>query len=220
MVVVLCLVPLAWLLGTFPSAAARRPRPRPRRPEGGLGQPRRVERRRGCSAGRPGSSCCSPTSRKGALAAGVGLALGGRRGAFAPRRRRRRRPHVPDPYRKGGKGVATAARRARRAVPARSSSGSRSCGSSSRAVLHKASLASLACAVAVPGRGRRAPGYDSWEHRGRVGARGCLVIARHLGNIRRSVRGARRSISARSADGARYRRGVRSADADPSHARR
>ena len=47
-----------------PERRARRPRQGPRHHHRRLGQPRRVERRRGCSAGSTARSCSPPTSRR------------------------------------------------------------------------------------------------------------------------------------------------------------
>ena len=114
LVVALC-VPLAWLLGTFPSAQlVARAHGRDVLKEG---------------SGNPGASNVARLLgwraaaivllldfAKGALAAGAGMVIGGRPGACRARRRGRRRPHVPDlpqgrqRHRDGG-------RRARRAVP-------------------------------------------------------------------------------------------------------
>ena len=71
---------------------------------------------RGSSAGGPARSCCSLDFAKGAIAAGVGLAVGGRAGACVARRRGGGRPHVPA-LPQGRQGRGGGGRRARRAVP-------------------------------------------------------------------------------------------------------
>src|SRR4051812_45120575 len=181
--VVVVLVPLAWLLGTFPSAVlVARAHGRDITAEGS-GNPgaSNVSRLFGWKAG---LLVLVLDFAKGALAAGVGMAVDGRGAAFALGVAAVVGHTLPF-YRKGGKGVATAGGALVVLYPvivvglglvwfviAR--------------VLHKASLASLLCSIAFP-LAVLAMGYDSWEV-GAVAALAVLVIARHAGNIRRLVR--------------------------------
>jgi len=181
MLLVALLVPLAWLLGTFPSA--------------GL-----VARARGIDitsqgSGNPGAT---NTARvlgwragllvlvldfsKGAIAAGVGLAVGGRAGAFALGIAAMV-GHIFPLYRKGGKGIAVGAGVLIVLYPlvvlglvvvfiviAR--------------VFHKVSLASLVCTILFPLAVLATGNYSAWEV-ALLGALAVLVIARHSANIRR-----------------------------------
>ena len=174
------LVPFAWLLGTFPSAVlVARARGRDIMTEG---------------SGNPGTSNVARLLgwrwgllvlvldfSKGALAAGIGLAVGGRIGAYALGAAAIV-GHTYPLFRKGGKGVAAAAGALVVLYPlivvglavvwvviAR--------------VLHKASLASLLCTVLFP-VAVFAFGYARWEVIA-VSALAVLVVARHAGNIRR-----------------------------------
>jgi acyl phosphate:glycerol-3-phosphate acyltransferase len=197
MVVVLCLLPVAYLLGTFPSAAL-------------------VARSRGIDITKSGSGNpgASNTTRllgwklglvvlladigKGALAAGVGLALDGHRGAYLlgvaavlghvfPVTR----------HFKGGRGVATAAGALVVVFPlvilvlgvvwiviARG--------------FRKASIASLVCAVLFPTI--VAITGSSWGDIAVASGLGLLVIARHFSNVRRLIRGEEHGLGG-SADG-------------------
>jgi acyl phosphate:glycerol-3-phosphate acyltransferase len=197
MVVVLCLIPVAYLLGTFPSAAL-------------------VARSRGiditkAGSGNPGAS---NTTRllgwklglvvlladigKGALAAGIGLALDGHRGAYILGVAAVL-GHVFPVTRsfKGGRGVATAAGALVVVFPlvilvlgivwfaiARG--------------LKKASIASLVVAVLFPTI--VAIGGASWGDIAVASGLGLLVIARHLSNVRRLIRGEEHGLGG-SADG-------------------
>jgi glycerol-3-phosphate acyltransferase PlsY len=183
MLAVALLVPVAWLLGTFPTAML-------------------VARVHGVDilregSGNPGASNVARTLgwgwgtfvmaadfAKGALAAGAGLWIEGRLGAFALGSAAVV-GHTFPLYRKGGKGVAAAGGALTLLYPwivlalavvwvviAR--------------VLHKASLASLLATIAFPiavGFG----GYDLWEAAA-VSALAVLVIVRHAANIRRLLR--------------------------------
>ena len=180
MLVVALLVPVAWLLGTFPSAALV-----------GKAHGRDITRE---GSGNPGAS---NTMRvlgwragllvllidiaKGAAAAEVGLAVGGRAGAVVLGAAAVL-GHTFPLYRKGGKGIATAGGALLVLYPlialplavvwfvvAR--------------VLHKASLASLLCAVLFP-IAVWAFGYALWEVAATV-AIAVFVITRHWANIRR-----------------------------------
>jgi glycerol-3-phosphate acyltransferase PlsY len=198
MVVVLCLIPLAYLLGTFPSAAL-------------------VARSRGiditkAGSGNPGAS---NTTRllgwklglvvlladigKGAIAAGVGLALDGHRGAYILGVAAVLGHVFPVTRRfKGGRGVATAAGALVVVFPlivlvlgvvwfviARG--------------LHKASIASLVCAVLFPTVVAVTGG--SWGDIAVASGLGLLVIVRHLSNVRRLIRGEEHGLGGSADDG-------------------
>ena len=180
---VAALVPVAWLLGTFPSAQLVA------RAHGhdvlkeGSGNPgaSNVARLLGWHAG---ALVLLLDFSKGALAAGAGMLVGGRPGAFALGVAAVV-GHTLPLYRKGGKGVATAGGALVVLYPlivvglavvwfviAR--------------LLHKASLASLLATVLFP-VAVVALHYDTWEIVV-VAALAVLVIARHVGNIRRLLR--------------------------------
>ncbi len=176
-------VPVAWLLGTFPSALlVARAHGRDVLTEGS-GNPgaSNVARLLGWRAG---ALVLLLDFAKGAIAAGGGLAIGGRAGAFALGVGAVV-GHTFPIFRKGGKGVAAAGGALVVLYPlivvglavvwvvvAR--------------VLHKASLASLLATVLFP-VAVAVFRYDAWEI-GVVAALAVLVIARHLGNIRRLLR--------------------------------
>jgi glycerol-3-phosphate acyltransferase PlsY len=183
MLVVALLVPVAWLLGTFPSALlVARAHGRDILKEGS-GNPgaSNVARLLGWRAG---ALVLLLDFSKGAIAAGVGMLVGGRAGACALAVAAVV-GHTFPIYRKGGKGVATAGGALVVLYPlivvglgvvwfvvAR--------------VLHKASLASLLTTVLFP-VAVGVFGYDVWEIVV-VAALAVLVIIRHLGNIRRLLR--------------------------------
>jgi glycerol-3-phosphate acyltransferase PlsY len=180
---VVVLVPLAWLLGTFPSALL-------------------VARAHGVDitavgSGNPGASNVSRLLgwkaglvvllldfAKGALAAGVGMAVDGRGAAFALGVAAVI-GHTLPLYRKGGKGVATAGGALVILYPA-IVVGLGMVWFVIARVLRKASLASLLCTIAFPVT-VLAMGYELWEVAA-VSALAVLVIVRHAGNIRRLVR--------------------------------
>src|SRR6476659_8746036 len=183
MLAVVLLVPVAWLLGTFPSAVlvARAHGHDVLREGSGNPGASNVARLVGWRAGALVLVC---DFAKGALAAGVGDAVGGRVGAFALGVAAIV-GHTFPIYRKGGKGVATAGGALVVLYPlivvglavvwfvvAR--------------LLHKASLASLHTTVLFP-VAVGVFGYDVWEIVV-VAALAVLVIIRHLGNIRRLLR--------------------------------
>ncbi len=192
LVVALC-VPLAWLLGTFPSAQiVARAHGRDVLKEGS-GNPgaSNVARLLGWRAGALVLLC---DFAKGAIAAGAGYAIGGRPGAFALGVAAIV-GHTFPLYRKGGKGIATGAGALIVLYPlivlglavvwvvvAR--------------VLHKASLASLLCTVLFP-VAVIAMRYDTWEIV-IIAALAVLVIGRHLGNIRRLLRRQENDLGASS----------------------
>jgi glycerol-3-phosphate acyltransferase PlsY len=183
MLVVALLVPVAWLLGTFPSALlVARAHGRDILKEGS-GNPgaSNVARLLGWRAG---ALVLLLDFSKGAIAAGAGMLVGGSAGACALAVAAVV-GHTFPIYRKGGKGVATAGGALVVLYPlivvglgvvwfvvAR--------------VLHKASLASLLTTVLFP-VAVGVFGYDVWEIVV-VAALAVLVIIRHLGNIRRLLR--------------------------------
>jgi acyl phosphate:glycerol-3-phosphate acyltransferase len=181
--VVALLVPLAWLLGTFPSAnlvARAKGRDIQREGSGNPGASN-VGRLLGW---RYGAVVMLMDFAKGALTAGVGLAVIGRPGAYILGAAAVL-GHMFPLYRKGGKGVAAAAGMLVVLFPvivvglfvvwlvvAR--------------LLKKASLASLLVTVLFPVTVAVA-GYDLWEV-AVLGALAVLVILRHAANIRRLLR--------------------------------
>jgi glycerol-3-phosphate acyltransferase PlsY len=183
MLVTLLVVPLAWLLGTFPSAQlVARAHGRDILEEGS-GNPgaSNVARLLGWRAG---ALVLLLDFSKGAIAAGAGYLIGGRGGACALGVAAVI-GHTFPIYRKGGKGVAAAGGALVVLYPlivvglavvwfvvAR--------------LLHKASLASLLTTVLFP-VAVGVLGYDVWEIVV-VAALAVLVIIRHLGNIRRLLR--------------------------------
>jgi glycerol-3-phosphate acyltransferase PlsY len=192
MLAVVLLVPVAWLLGTFPSAVlvARAHGHDVLREGSGNPGASNVARLVGWRAGALVLVC---DFAKGALAAGVGYAVGGRPGAFALGLAAIV-GHTFPLYRKGGKGVATAAGALVVLYPlivlglavvwfvvAR--------------LLHKASLASL-LGVVLFWIAAVAMGYDLWEIV-LLSALAILVISRHFGNIRRLLRRQENDLGAR-----------------------
>jgi glycerol-3-phosphate acyltransferase PlsY len=183
MLVTLLVVPLAWLLGTFPSAQlVARAHGRDILEEGS-GNPgaSNVARLLGWRAG---ALVLLLDFSKGAIAAGAGYLIGGRGGACALGVAAVI-GHTFPIYRKGGKGVAAAGGALVVLYPlivvglavvwfvvAR--------------LLHKASLASLLTTILFP-VAVGVFGYDVWEIVV-VSALALLVIIRHLGNIRRLLR--------------------------------
>jgi len=184
--VVGCLIPVAYLLGTFPSAAL-------------------VARARGHDilhegSGNPGAS---NTFRvlgwkaglvvlildigKGAAAAGVGLAIDGHRGAFVLGVAAVL-GHVFPIQRKlhGGRGVATAAGVLVVVFPIETAVVGAVWFAIARG-LRKASVASIVCAIAFPAIVALRDG--SALDLAVTGGLAALVIARHLSNLRRLVRG-------------------------------
>jgi glycerol-3-phosphate acyltransferase PlsY len=183
MVADVLLVPVAWLLGTFPSAqlvARAHGRDILREGSGNPGASN-VHRLLGWRAG---AFVLLLDFAKGALAAGAGLAVGGRAGACILGVAAVV-GHTYPLYRKGGKGVAAAGGALVVLYPfiviglgvtwfviAR--------------VLHKASLASLLATILFPVAVLVA-GYERWEV-GVVGGLALLVVIRHSANIRRLLR--------------------------------
>jgi glycerol-3-phosphate acyltransferase PlsY len=183
MLFVAALVPIAWLLGTFPSALlVARAHGRDILAEGS-GNPgaSNVHRLLGWKAG---ALVLLLDFAKGAAAAGTGLAIGGRAGACILGVAAVV-GHTYPLYRKGGKGVAAAGGALIVLYPfvvlglgavwflvAR--------------VLHKASLASLLATILFP-IAVLVLGYDRWEV-GVVAGLALLVVVRHAANIRRLLR--------------------------------
>ncbi|MDQ1509690.1 MAG: acyl phosphate:glycerol-3-phosphate acyltransferase [Actinomycetota bacterium] len=183
MLVVGLAVPVAWLLGTFPSALlVARAHGRDILQEGS-GNPgaSNVARLMGWRAG---ALVLLLDFSKGAIAAGAGMLIGGRPGACALGVAAVV-GHTFPLYRKGGKGVAAAGGALVVLYPlivvglavvwfviAR--------------LLHKASLASLLTTILFP-VAVAAFRFDVWEIDA-VAALALLVIIRHLGNIRRLLR--------------------------------
>jgi acyl phosphate:glycerol-3-phosphate acyltransferase len=183
MVAVALLVPVAWLLGTFPSAQlVGRAHGRDILREGS-GNPgaSNVHRLLGW---RSGALVLLLDFAKGALAAGAGLAIGGRAGACILGVAAVV-GHTYPLYRKGGKGVAAAGGALVVLYPF-IVVGLGVCWFVIARVLHKASLASLLATMLFP-VAVLVLGYDLWE----VGVVACLsllVVIRHTANIRRLLR--------------------------------
>jgi len=192
MLVVVLLVPAAWLLGTFPSAqlVARAHGADVMREGSGNPGASNVARLVGFKAG---LLVMVIDFAKGALAAGAGLAVGGREGAFILGLAAIL-GHTFPLYRKGGKGVATAGGALIVLYPlivlglgivwvliAR--------------VLKKSSLASLLCVVAFP-IVVALTGHQAWEVVVLAALAG-LIVVRHAANIRRLLRRQENSLDAR-----------------------
>jgi glycerol-3-phosphate acyltransferase PlsY len=183
MVAVALLVPVAWLLGTFPSAQLVA------RAHGhdilaeGSGNPgaSNVHRLLGWRAG---ALVLLADFAKGALAAGGGYAIGGRAGACILGVAAVV-GHTYPLYRKGGKGVAAAGGALVVLYPF-VVIGLGLCWFVLARVLHKASLASLLTTILFP-VAVLVLGYDRWEV-GVVGGIALLVVLRHSANIRRLFR--------------------------------
>jgi glycerol-3-phosphate acyltransferase PlsY len=191
--VVALLVPLAWLLGTFPSATlVARTKGRDVLHEGS-GNPgaSNVGRLLGWKYG---AAVAVMDFAKGAIAAGVGLAVADRPGAYVLGVAAVI-GHMFPLYRKGGKGIATAGGMLAVLFPlivvglgvvwfvvAR--------------VFKKASLASLLITILFPVTVALA-GYDWWEVVVLLPL-AVLVIARHAGNIRRLLRHEENDLGSRS----------------------
>lgn len=188
---VVVLVPFAWLLGTFPSA------PLVARAHGhdvmkeGSGNPgaSNVARIAGWKAG---ALVLLLDFAKGAIAAGVGLAVFGRVGAYALGIAAVV-GHTFPIYRKGGKGVAAAGGMLVVLYPL-VVLGLGIAWALIAKVLKKASLASLTCTIAFP-VAVAVMGYDGREIVA-VSALAVLVLARHAANIRRLLRREEMSLDA------------------------
>jgi acyl phosphate:glycerol-3-phosphate acyltransferase len=192
MLVVALLAPLAWLLGTFPTAvlvARAKGRDVLREGSGNPGASN-VARVLGW---RWGAVVLVTDFAKGALATGVGLWVGGRPGAyvlgFAAVL-----GHTFPLYRKGGKGVATAGGTLAVLYPLIALGLFLVWLIVARA-LHKASLASLLVTVAFP-VAVALTSYEVWEDVV-VAALAVVIVARHAPNIRRLLRRQEIDIDAR-----------------------
>jgi glycerol-3-phosphate acyltransferase PlsY len=192
MLAVVLLVPVAWLLGTFPSAVLVARAHGHDVTKEGSGNPGASNVARLCGW-RAGALVLLCDFAKGAIAAGVGLAVGNRPGAFALGIAAIV-GHTFPLFRKGGKGVATAAGALVVLYPlivlglavvwfvvAR--------------VLHKASLASL-LGVVLFWVAAVVMDYARWEIV-LLTALAILVITRHFGNIRRLLRRQENDLGAR-----------------------
>ena len=180
MLAIALLVPVAWLLGTFPSAhLVARARGRDVDAEGS-GNPgaSNVARLLGWKYG---ALVLLADFAKGALATGVGLAIDGRPGAYVLGAAAVL-GHTFPLYRKGGKGVATAGGMLTVLFPLISLGLFLVWVIISR-VVNKASLASLLITVLFPVC-VAISGYDLWEV-AVTGGLAILVIVRHAANIRR-----------------------------------
>ena len=183
MVAIALLVPVAWLLGTFPSALlVARTHGRDILQEGS-GNPgaSNVARLLGWRAG---AVVLLLDFAKGAVAAGAGLVIGGRAGACVLGVAAVV-GHTYPIFRKGGKGVAAAGGALVVLYPL-VVVGLAVCWVVIARVLHKASLASLLATILFP-VAVFALGYDRWEV-AVVAGLALLVIARHAANIRRLLR--------------------------------
>jgi glycerol-3-phosphate acyltransferase PlsY len=180
---VVALLPVGWLLGTFPSA------PLIARAHGhdvtkeGSGNPgaSNVARIAGWKAG---ALVLLLDFAKGAIAAGIGLAVHDRVGAYALGVAAVL-GHTFPLYRKGGKGVAAAAGMLIVLYPVIVVALAVVFALIAK-VLKKASLASLTCTVCFP-VAVALMGYDGWEV-AVVSALAVLVLVRHAANIRRLLR--------------------------------
>jgi len=192
MLAVVLLVPVAWLLGSFPSAVLVARAHGHDVTKEGSGNPGASNVARLCGW-RAGALVLVCDFAKGAIAAGVGYAVGGRPGAFALGIAAIV-GHTFPLYRKGGKGVATAAGALVVLYPlivlglavvwfvvAR--------------LLHKASLASL-LGVVLFWVAAVLMDYARWEIV-LLSALAILVITRHFGNIRRLLRRQENDLGAR-----------------------
>jgi glycerol-3-phosphate acyltransferase PlsY len=191
--VVALLVPLAWLLGTFPSAnLVARTKGRDVLHEGS-GNPgaSNVGRLLGWKYG---LAVLLMDFAKGAVAAGVGLAVGGRPGAYVLGIAAVI-GHTFPIYRKGGKGIATCGGMLVVLFPL-IVAGLAVVWFVVARVLKKASLASLLATVLFPVTVAIA-GYDLWEV-AVLAPLALLVIARHTANIRRLLRREENDLGSRS----------------------
>jgi glycerol-3-phosphate acyltransferase PlsY len=192
------LVPVAWLLGTFPSAVLIA------RAHGhdvlaeGSGNPGASNVAR-LAGWRAGALVLLIDFAKGAAAAGVGLATYGRVGAYVLGIAAVI-GHTFPLYRKGGKGVAAAGGMLVVLYPLIVLTLAIVWALIAR-VLHKASLASLLCTIAFP-VAVAAMGYDGREVVA-VSALAVLVLARHAANIRRLLRHEEINLTARDERDAR-----------------
>jgi acyl phosphate:glycerol-3-phosphate acyltransferase len=178
--IIVLLVPLAFLLGTFPSAQlVARAHGRNVMQEGS-GNPGASNVAR-LAGWRAGLLVLAADFAKGAIAAGVGLSVGGRVGAYVLGIAAVV-GHTFPIYRKGGKGVAAAGGMLVVLYPWIVLVLLLTWGVLAR-VLRKASLATLPIVIAFPILVAVA-GYDTWEII-TVSAIAALLVLRHAANIRR-----------------------------------
>jgi glycerol-3-phosphate acyltransferase PlsY len=193
---VVVLVPFAWLLGTFPSAVW-------------IGRAHGVDVNKEGS-GNPGASNVARLAgwkagalvmvldiAKGAVAAGVGLAVYGRAGAFALGIAAVL-GHTFPLYRKGGKGIATCGGMLVVLYPL-IVVGLAIVWALLARVAKKSSVASIVCTIAFP-IAALVMGYD-WREVVALSALAVLVLMRHTANIRRLLRREEISLSASSGSG-------------------
>lgn len=194
MLAVLLLVPVAYLVGTFPSAViAARARGVDITAEGS-GNPgaSNVIRVLGWKVG---AVVLLTDFVKGALAGGVGLAIGHRAGAYSLGVAAVI-GHTFPMFRRGGKGVAAAGGMLVVLFPVVVLSLTVLWGLIAKG-LRKASVASLAILVAFPAT-VAILGYDWWET-ALITVVALLLIVRHTGNIRRLIRHEEPDLTAGSA---------------------
>jgi glycerol-3-phosphate acyltransferase PlsY len=189
---ILLLIPAAYFLGTFPSAAIVANAAGRDITKEGSGNPGASNTFR-LLGWKAGLLVLLLDMGKGALAAGVGIAIEGHRGAWIlgiaavlghvfPVQR----------HFKGGRGVATAGGVIAALFPI-ICAGMAIVWFFIARVLHKASVASVVCAIAFP-IAVAAVGWGPLDI-AISSALGLLVIARHLGNLRRLVRGEEPDVS-------------------------
>jgi acyl phosphate:glycerol-3-phosphate acyltransferase len=192
MLAVALLVPVAWLLGTFPTAvlvARSHGRDVTREGSGNPGASN-VARVLGW---RWGAVVLLVDFVKGSLAASVGLAVGGRVGAFVLGTAAVL-GHTFPLFRKGGKGVATAGGALTVLYPLIAAALAVVWFVVAR-VMKKASLASLLITAAFP-VAVVLTGHALWEDIVVV-ALACLIVARHAPNIRRLLHRQEMNIESR-----------------------
>jgi len=193
MLAVVLLVPVAWLLGTFPTAVLVARAHGHDVTKEGSGNPgaSNVARLVGWRAG---ALVLVGDFAKGAIAAGVGYAVGGRPGAFALGIAAIV-GHTFPLYRKGGKGVATAAGMLTVLFPL-IVAGLAVVYVVVARVLHKTSLASLIMTVLFP-LAALVAGYAWWEVCV-LAALAVVIVIRHAANIRRLIRHEENDLTTRA----------------------
>lgn len=182
--VIALLVPVAWLVGSFPTAMLVARAHGVDITASGSGNPgaSNVLRTLG---GRAFALVMAIDFAKGALAAGVGLAIGGRPGAYVLGIAAVMGHTVPL-WRKGGKGIATAGGMVVVLFPIITLALAVVWAVIAR-VLRKASLASIVCTIAYPVL-VAVSGRDWWEILV-TSVVAAFILVRHASNIRRLVRG-------------------------------
>jgi glycerol-3-phosphate acyltransferase PlsY len=185
MLIVALLVPVAWLLGTFPSAGIVARAHGHDITQEGSGNPgaTNVTRVLGWKAG---AIVLAADFAKGAIAAGVGLIIAGHSGALVLGTAAIL-GHIFPIYRKGGKGVAVGAGVLTVIYPLLVLAGAVVWVVIAR-VMHKASLASVVCAVLFPIAVFVTGSYEHTWELVLLGVLAALVVVRHAANIRRMIR--------------------------------